>query len=425
MKKEPNVLGSPFSVPWRLAELFQAPEVHPAAEWEDGAIRAIYYESLPYQGRGTRVFAYYAVPETQAGQKVPAIVLVHGGGGTAFKEWVQLWTSRGYAAIAMDLEGRLPAEKAEANDGLRPKHPWSGPSRQGVFEDFKLPKEDQWTYHAAGAVVLAHSWLRSLEQVDRNRIGVTGISWGGIVTCIAAGIDPRFAFAIPVYGCGFLDEADNQYGQSFQSMPGKYAEQTKRLWDPSSYLPYVHMPMLWVSWSGDPHFPMHLLSKSYETARREEHPSILSIDFEMGHSHRSGWKPDIIYRFADQIVKGGEAVPQLFPIWLTSAEEEGTLYDNNAPEPGRADAAPTADNPTDPVSIATADYIGSTGIVRCELIWTDDAADWFSVQWHTAAAEMDRRTGKLRGSLPENAQACFFLTEDRLGSVVCSPILIL
>ena len=36
------------------------------------------------------------------------MVLVHGGGGTAFAEWVKAWTSRGYAAIAMDTCGQIP-----------------------------------------------------------------------------------------------------------------------------------------------------------------------------------------------------------------------------------------------------------------------------------------------------------------------------
>lgn len=42
------------------------------------------------------------------GEKVPGMVLVHGGGGTAFEDWVQLWVQRGYAAIAMDTCGQVP-----------------------------------------------------------------------------------------------------------------------------------------------------------------------------------------------------------------------------------------------------------------------------------------------------------------------------
>jgi hypothetical protein len=38
----------------------------------------------------------------EPGRKVPGIVLLHGGGGTAFESWVKLWVDRGYAAIAID-----------------------------------------------------------------------------------------------------------------------------------------------------------------------------------------------------------------------------------------------------------------------------------------------------------------------------------
>ena len=34
------------------------------------------------------------------------MVLVHGGGGTAFKEWVEKWNARGYAAISIAVEGQ-------------------------------------------------------------------------------------------------------------------------------------------------------------------------------------------------------------------------------------------------------------------------------------------------------------------------------
>ena len=41
-----------------------------------------------------------------------------------------------------------------------------------------------------------------------------GISWGGVITSTVIGIDDRFAFAIPTYGCGDLAEVPNQYGKS-------------------------------------------------------------------------------------------------------------------------------------------------------------------------------------------------------------------
>ena len=101
----------PATMPWDLVALSEPPKV----EWSDreSPVWSLYYEGEIYKGKPTRVFAYYASPATLGsekvgGEKFPAVVLVHGGGGTAFKEWAELWAKRGYAAIAMDLAGCGP-----------------------------------------------------------------------------------------------------------------------------------------------------------------------------------------------------------------------------------------------------------------------------------------------------------------------------
>src|SRR3954471_13565879 len=88
--------------PWTSPRLFEPPQTYPAPGFEQPGLEAIFYEGPLYEGRPTRVFAYIGIPQHAPGEKVPAMVLVHGGGGTAFPEWVKLWTARGYAAIAMD-----------------------------------------------------------------------------------------------------------------------------------------------------------------------------------------------------------------------------------------------------------------------------------------------------------------------------------
>ena len=54
---------------------------------------------------------------------LPAMVLVHGGGGKAFREWAELWAERGYVALAMDLAGHGP-------DGKRLARRRAGPGRR-------------------------------------------------------------------------------------------------------------------------------------------------------------------------------------------------------------------------------------------------------------------------------------------------------
>lgn len=54
-------------------------------------IRPIIYEAMPYKGHSTIVFAWIGLPLDQSCQKVPAMVLVHGGGGRNKKIIVIIW----------------------------------------------------------------------------------------------------------------------------------------------------------------------------------------------------------------------------------------------------------------------------------------------------------------------------------------------
>ena len=193
------------------------------------------------------------------------MVLIHGGGGTAFAEWVRMWNARGYAAIAMDTTGAVPARAVDAKTLWNPERKrteFSGPAGWGDFANVDLAPEDQWSYHAVAAVIRGHSLLRSMPAVDANRIGVTGISWGGYLTSIVAGMDSRFRFAAPVYGCGFLGE-DSAWLKDFAKLGPVRTERWLSLWDPSQYIGGARMPMLWVNGTNDFAYPLPSWRKSY------------------------------------------------------------------------------------------------------------------------------------------------------------------
>ncbi len=180
--------------PWDLPALKKVP----TASWgaTTGLVQEVFYEGEPFQGKPTRVFAYVGRPAEGTGP-FPAMVLVHGGGGKAFPDWATHWAKRGYVAIAMDTAGCGPAGRL----------PDGGPDQSDPtkFRNFSESEaREMWTYHAVAAAIRGHSLLASLPEVDKKRIGVTGISWGGYLTCIIASLDDRLKVAVPVYGCGFL-----------------------------------------------------------------------------------------------------------------------------------------------------------------------------------------------------------------------------
>jgi len=292
------------SGPWDMKELSQVPQTFPASEFEaEPGLRPLFFQGEDLQGRETRVFEWVGIPDGDG--PFPAMVLVHGGGGTAYQEWVKLWMDRGYAAIAMDTAGQIPVHP----DGEKRKwmsHEHSGPRGWGGFDQIDDPVEDQWTYHAVAAVIRAHSLLRSYPQVDASRIGVTGISWGGYLTCIVAGVDDRFQLAVPVYGCGFLE--DGSFWLSTFLDPAQTNGKWASLWDPRHYIPHAEMPMLFVNGTNDKFYWMKIWQKTY---RAVQGPVTLCCKVRMAHYHAAGWGNEEIYAFADSILKDGSALPQV------------------------------------------------------------------------------------------------------------------
>ena len=264
----------------------------------DGTARAIFYDSLAWNGKPTRVFAWIGLPAKREG-KVPGMVLVHGGGGTAYKEWVQKWNSQGFAAISIAVEGQTDVDEKKAPKG-RPvwaRHAHSGPARDGTFADTKLPLKEQWMYHALADTMLANSLLRSLPEVDAAKIGVMGVSWGGVITSTVIGLDDRFAFGIPTYGCGHLFDAENHWGRALHDNEGY-----RQTWDGMNYADRVKMPVLWLSWPQDAHFPLGCQAEHY---RKAPGPRMVSLITKMGHSHPAGWNPPDSYAFAKSVVETG------------------------------------------------------------------------------------------------------------------------
>ncbi len=309
----------PTSLPWDLAALGTTP----AFEWldDDAPVRSLLYAGEPYkdQERPTRVFAWYATPASiDANADAPdankgpwpGIVLVHGGGGTAFAEWVTLWAKRGYAAIAMDLAGSRPEPTAEKKNAVvRLADGGPGQDHRDKFDTIATPDlDDDWPYHAVANVIRAHSLLRSLPGVDPDRTAITGISWGGYTTCIVASLDDRFCAAVPVYGCGHLCDNSCWLGD-FERIGTAGAARWEQLYDPGKYLPACRVPIFFVNGTNDFAYPLDSFMKSHADVRHAA--KNIRIQVNMPHGHEPGWAPPEIAAFIDAKVRGTPALPEL------------------------------------------------------------------------------------------------------------------
>lgn len=368
----PSWASDRFTGPWSLEALYQTPE----ASWgglHEG-VREVYYQGEAYRGRPARVFACYAQPPGDG--PFPAMVLIHGGGGTAFSEWARLWAARGYAAIAMDLAGCGPDKQPLADGG-------PGQGHDMKFAQFNGENvNDMWTYHAVAAVVRAHSLVRSLDAVDASRIGVTGISWGGYLTCIVAGLDGRFRVAVPVYGCGFLHE-NSTWLAEFERLGPELAARWVAHFDPSRYLPGVRCPIFFLNGTNDFAYPLDSYRKSYRSVPGRVD---LRVEVRMPHSHHAGWAPQEIGWYVDSVLQGGAALPQLGPLRIDGAT-------------------------------ASASFQTEEPIVAGFINFTRDNGPWKERRWETRDAEI--ANGHVSAKLPSTRPlVCYLNVTDARGAMM-------
>lgn len=360
---------------WDMEVLAKPPVTYPADPIRADGLKAVFFDGLSYGGKPTRVFAWIGVPKTEPGKTLPGIVLVHGGGGTAFESWVRLWNARGYAAIAMDTCGAVPLQIIEPTRWQR--YELGGPPGWGGWDQIDAPQGDQWTYHAVADAILAHSLLRAEPGVDPERIGLTGISWGGYLTCIIAGVDTRFKFAAPVYGCGFTDE--HGFTDNVKALGPERYPRWMQWWDPSVYLPSATLPMLWVNGTNDFAYTMNAWQKSY---RLPSGAHTLCLRPRMPHGHGpAGEGPKEIQIFADSILTQGAPLPKI----TGQGREARNVW---------------------------ATYQSGVKITKAELNFTKDTGSWQKRLWEAVPAEMT--DGRVTAVLPEGTKVYYLnLTDER------------
>ena len=369
-------------VDWDTENLTRPPKTFAAPGIEAHGVKAVFIENEPYHGGETRVFAWMGVPETSGGGQCPAMVLLHGGGGTAFAEWVRLWNARGYAAIAIDQCGCIPRAAA---DGSWSRHDHAGPPGwDASFAGVNEAVTDQWPYHAVTVALRAHSLIASQPGVDLERIGVTGISWGGYLTCLVAGVDRRLKCAVPVYGCGFLGENSVWNDTVFPSRKREDIERWLGLWDPSGYLPSAGMPFCWVSGTNDFAYPLDSLRKSYRLPSGER---TLCIRPAMPHGHEAGWAPREIGAFADAVLAGGTPLARI----------TGTGY---------------ADG------VLWAAFESPRAVVRAELLYTRAEGYWSDRAYNSLPVTVLPGARRVEAQVPPKATVYFINLYDDRGCVV-------
>jgi dipeptidyl aminopeptidase/acylaminoacyl peptidase len=175
------------------------PEINPADLVDSQIIRYKSFDSLEIPA------ILYRPHQAGAQNKVPAIVLVHGGpGGQArggYKAQVQFLVNHGY--VVLDVNNR-------------------GSSGYGktffTADDRKHGREPLWD------CIEAKKYLASLNYVDERKIGIMGGSYGGYMVLAALAFKPEeFAVGVDIFGV-------SNWVRTLQSMPAYWEAFRKALY---------------------------------------------------------------------------------------------------------------------------------------------------------------------------------------------------
>lgn len=123
----------------------------------------------------------------------PAVIALHGTGGSKqnMLSLCRKLATNGFVAVAID--GRYHGERTKRGSGAEEYN-------DAIARTWREAREHPFYYDTVWDVTRLVDYLKTRRDVDAKRIGLIGISKGGIETYLAAAADKRIAVAVPVIG---------------------------------------------------------------------------------------------------------------------------------------------------------------------------------------------------------------------------------
>ncbi len=167
----------------------------------------------------TEIYAVIARPLKSG--SYPGLLVLHGGGGSAEVERIRKWAAKGYIAVSIDIPGVAAPDKVPNTSGFWKTYPY-GEHRFTAEPDIT----HSTIFDGAVAALQAFYLLRSQPDVVKDKIGITGISWGGYMTTILSGLASPYVHAsFSTYGSGYYDA-----GSTFLKLLDKMPETERATW---------------------------------------------------------------------------------------------------------------------------------------------------------------------------------------------------
>ena len=262
--------------------------------------------SYRFSSGPNRVFCALAKPENASGG-VPVVLVFHGGGGHGSGA-LAVATARknaGMAALSVDYNGQF--------------RPATGPVTQWetVTEGLRAPRlqlaadrRDSPMYHYVMAARRAMDFLEELDEFDMSRVGCFGISYGGWVSLILAGVDRRVKCVVTGVSAGGTEGTAARSSQPLRWQPADQRGLWLRTYDPIAYAPHTRAGVLLKICANDRFFWLSGAVRNYEALAG---PKRLLITPNSDHGCGGPPLPDPSAAWTRHILFGDEALPEVVP----------------------------------------------------------------------------------------------------------------
>ena len=292
-------------------------DVEVLKEWEeDGVVvKVLRYRVGVFKGRRSMMAAVYGYPK--GGKNLPGLVQIHGGGQSAQSSFVVKDAKNGYATISIAWAGRIISTEYTVTNQEKEMF-WTGntedpdymvttdwgavdayhhhcrfkgnnfvqnPPSENSVDPVKSPRNSGWFLCTLGAR-RAITFLEQQSQVDKDRIGVYGMSMGGKLTVLTAGADSRIKAAAPA--CGGLSDLST----TGRTLPAVADDE---------YLKRITCPTIIMSPSCDFHSHVEDIPAAVEAIQNKEWRVVSSPN--KNHGDRSEYSVGTRLWF-DQVLKG-------------------------------------------------------------------------------------------------------------------------
>jgi dienelactone hydrolase len=333
-----------------------------ARHQRDGIVtEEVRYHSENDRGKDVEIFAYFSY--AQGARNLPAFIWNPGGLGQANPQFTVPGARRGYAVLCIDF----PQPGYRSTGGY--------PINAGL--DLGRDPRQAPIYHGAVALLKAVSYLETRPEVDKNRIGMAGASWGGFFTTLMIGVDPRLKVGSCLYGTGNLQIGNAWWDGDSRRGPDSPGPAERERWrktlDPAWRLRTAKTPIAWFTGTNDRFYLLPSVMQTYAMAAGPKH---LTLFPNWDHALPSKIHDEEVFAWLDVYLQSRRPFVSLSPV---AVENKGGHLAARWDFQGEA---------------AAADLIASYG----------DDGNWRGRYWHTFPAQIDGHA--CRAELPDATLPC-------------------